>query len=39
MEAAIQRVMERMKPQIMELVSRDILRPLVEALVQQELKK
>jgi hypothetical protein len=39
MEAAVQRVLERMKPQIMELVSRDILRPLVEALVQQELKK
>jgi CheY-like chemotaxis protein len=39
MEAAIQRVMERMQPQIMELVTRDILRPLVEALVQQELKK
>jgi len=38
-EAAVQRVMERMKPQIMELVSRDILRPLVEALMQQELKK
>jgi CheY-like chemotaxis protein len=38
-EAAIQRVMQRMQPQIMELVTRDILRPLVEALVQQELKK
>jgi hypothetical protein len=38
-EAAIQRVMERMQPQIIELVTRDILRPLVEALVQQELKK
>ena len=38
-EATIQRVMERMQPQIAELVTRDILRPLVEALVQQELKK
>lgn len=38
-EAAIQRVMERMQPQIAELVTRDILRPLVEALVQKELKK
>jgi hypothetical protein len=38
-EAAIQRVMERMQPQIAALVTRDILRPLVEALVQQELKK
>jgi len=39
MEAAIQRVIECMQPQIIELVTRDILRPLVEALVQQELKK
>jgi CheY-like chemotaxis protein len=37
-EALVQRVIERMQPQIMEIVTRDILRPLVEALVQQELK-
>lgn len=38
-EAAVQRVIDRMQPQIIELVTRDILRPLVEALVQQELKR
>ncbi len=37
-EAIVQRVIERMQPQIIEIVTRDILRPLVEALVQQELK-
>jgi hypothetical protein len=38
-EAIVQRVIERMQPQIMEIVTRDILRPLVEALVQQEIKE
>ena len=37
-EAIVQRVIQRMQPQIIEIVTRDILRPLVEALVQQELK-
>jgi hypothetical protein len=35
----IQRVIERMQPQIVELVTRQILRPLVESLVRNELDK
>ena len=38
-EAVIQRVIERMQPQIVELVTRQILRPLVESLVRDELVK
>ena len=38
-EAVIQRVIERMQPQIVELVTRQILRPLVESLVRSELNK
>lgn len=36
-EALIQRVIERLQPQIVEMVSRQILRPLVESLVHSEL--
>jgi CheY-like chemotaxis protein len=38
-EAVIQRVIERLQPQIVEMVTRDILRPLVEALVRGEIEK
>ncbi len=38
-EAVIQRVIARMQPQILEIVTREILRPLVEALVRHELAK
>ena len=38
-EAVIQRVIARMQPQILEIVTREILRPLVEALVRHELTK
>ncbi len=38
-EAVIQRVIERMQPQIVELVTRQILRPLVESLVRDELSQ
>jgi CheY-like chemotaxis protein len=39
LEAIAQRVIERMQPQIIELVTRELLRPAVEALVQRELEK
>jgi hypothetical protein len=38
-EAIAQRVIERMQPQIIDLVTRELLRPAVEALVQRELEK
>jgi len=38
-EAIAQRVIERMQPKIIELVTRELLRPAVEALVQRELER
>jgi hypothetical protein len=38
-EAIAQRVIDRMQPKIIELVTRELLRPAVEALVQHELEK
>jgi len=38
-EAVALRVIERMQPKIIELVTRELLRPVVEALVQRELEK
>ncbi len=38
-EAVVLRVIERMQPKVIELVTRELLRPVVEALVQRELEK
>jgi CheY-like chemotaxis protein len=38
-EAIAQRVIGRMQPKLIELVTRELLRPAVEALVQRELEK
>jgi hypothetical protein len=38
-EAVVTRIVERMQPKIMELVTREILRPVVEALVRREASK
>jgi CheY-like chemotaxis protein len=38
-EAVVTRIVERMQPKIMELVTREILRPVVEALVRREVEK
>jgi CheY-like chemotaxis protein len=38
-EGVVLRVIERMQPKIIELVTRELLRPVVEALVQRELEK
>ena len=38
-EAVVLRVIDRMQPKIIELVTRELLRPVVEALVQRELEK
>ncbi len=39
MELVVQRVIERMQPQIIDLLTRELLRPVVEALVQRALEK
>lgn len=38
-EAVVNRLLERMQPQIMEVVNREVLRPAIEALVRKEMKK
>jgi CheY-like chemotaxis protein len=38
-EAVVNRLLERMQPQIMEVVNREVLRPAIEAIVRQEIKK
>ena len=38
-EAVVTRIVDRMQPKIMELVTREILRPVVEALVRREIDK
>ncbi len=38
-DAVVARVLERMQPRIMDVVTKEILRPVVEALVRRELDK
>jgi hypothetical protein len=38
-EAVVDSVIERMQPQIMDIVTREILRPVIEALVRREFEK
>ncbi len=38
-EAVVARVIERMQPQILDIVTREILKPVVEALVRREIDK
>ncbi len=38
-EAVVARVIEKMQPQILEIVTREILKPVAEALVRRELEK
>ena len=38
-DAVVERVIQRMQPQMIEIVTREILRPVVEALVRRELEK
>ena len=39
LEAIVSRIVERMQPQVIDVVTREILRPLVEALVRREIDK
>lgn len=38
-EAVVNRMLERMQPEIMEMVNREVLRPAIEAMVRREMKK
>jgi len=38
-EAVVNRLIEQMQPQIMEVVNREVLRPAIEAIVRREMKK
>jgi hypothetical protein len=38
-EEIVARVVERMQPQILEIVTREVLRPVVEALVRRQLEQ
>jgi CheY-like chemotaxis protein len=38
-EAVVNRLLERMQPQIMEVVNREVLRPAIEAIVRREMDK
>ena len=38
-EAVVNRLLERMQPQVMDVVNREVLRPAIEAMVREEMKK
>ena len=38
-DAVVNRLLEQMQPQIMEVVNREVLRPAIEAIVRREMKK
>lgn len=38
-DAVVSRLLERMQPEIMEVVNREVLRPAIEAIVRREMKK
>jgi CheY-like chemotaxis protein len=38
-EAVVQRVLDKMRPQVVEIVTKEFLRPIVQALVQREISK
>ncbi len=38
-EAVVQRVLEKMRPQVVEIITKEFLRPVVQALVHREIQK
>jgi len=38
-EAVVNRLLERMQPQVMDVVNREVLRPAIEAMVRREMEK
>jgi hypothetical protein len=38
-EAVVQRVLDKMRPQVVDIITREFLRPVVQALVHREIEK
>jgi CheY-like chemotaxis protein len=38
-EAIVQRILDKMRPQVVEIITKEFLRPIVQALVQREIQK
>jgi hypothetical protein len=38
-EAVVQRVLEKMRPQVVDIITKEFLRPSVQALVTREIEK
>ncbi len=38
-EAVVQRILEKMRPQVVEIITKEFLRPIVQALVHREIEK
>ena len=38
-EAVVQRVLEKMRPQVVDIITKEFLRPIVQALVHREIEK
>ena len=38
-EAVVQRVLDKMRPQVVDIITKEFLRPIVQALVHREIDK
>jgi hypothetical protein len=38
-EAVVQRVLDKMRPQVVDIITKEFLRPIVQALVHREITK
>jgi hypothetical protein len=38
-DAIVQRILDKMRPQVIEIITKEFLRPIVQALVQREIQK
>ena len=38
-EAVVQRVLDKLRPQVVEIITKEFLRPIVQALVHREIEK
>ena len=38
-EAVVQRILDKMRPQVVDIITREFLRPVVQALVHREIEK
>ncbi|MGH9680076.1 MAG: hypothetical protein ACRD4Y_09005 [Candidatus Acidiferrales bacterium] len=38
-EAVVQRVLDKMRPQVVEIITKEFLRPIIQALVHREMGK